>query len=285
MAKTEMPTMRSRRLGNELRRLREAAGLTMGDAARELQSGQPKISKIEAGLQGIRPLDLDHLMTLYGVESEKDRQNLKRLAAKLRTRDWWTAQGPLLHNDLRDYLTLEADSSLIRTYENQVVPGLLQTEEYMSEIFRHQRTEQDAKVMRETRRKRQELLENRQVRLRAVLDVTVLHSVVGSARTMAEQLEHLLTLSKRRNVNIQVLPLRRSLPPDQYTPYSVLTMKGAPPADYVWLEHLSASTLLEQERDVQRYLRAWDDHTAAAMSPADSRTHIEALMEEYSRQA
>ncbi|GAB2901302.1 helix-turn-helix domain-containing protein [Streptomyces mayteni] len=285
MAKTQMPTMRSRRLGNELRRLREAAGLTMGDAARELQSGQPKISKIEAGQQGVRPLDLDHLMTLYGVDEAKDRQNLRRLAAQLRQRDWWTSQGPLLHNDLRDYLTLEADSSLIRTYENQLVPGLLQTEEYMDEIFRHQRTESDAKVMRETRRKRQELLESRQVRLRAVLDVTALHSMVGSARTMADQLDHLLGLSRRRNVNIQVLPLRRSLPPDQYTPYSILSMRGAPQADYVWLEHLSASTLLEQEHHVRRYSRAWDDHTAAAMSPADSRTHIEALMEEYHRQA
>ncbi|WP_344568284.1 helix-turn-helix transcriptional regulator [Streptomyces axinellae] len=285
MAHSEMPTMRSRRLGSELKRLRERAGLNMGDAARELQSGQPKISKIESGQQGIRPLDLDHLLNLYGVEDEEERQNFRQLAKHVRTLDWWSAQGPLLHDDLKDYLTLETDSSLIRTYETQLMPGLLQTEHYMSALLQHHYADEEARLMVETRRKRQGVLDEGTVHLRAVLDASALHSTVGGAEIMVEQMEHVLTTSRHRNVDVQVLPQRRSVTPDQYVPYTIFTMRQAPTADYVWLEHLSGSTLLEREPHVQRYRRAWDDHTAAALSPRESTVYIRKLIEEYRAQA
>ncbi|MBQ1122219.1 helix-turn-helix transcriptional regulator [Streptomyces sp. B15] len=281
MSQSEMPTMRSRRLGGELKRLREKAGLTMGDAARELQSGQPKISKIESGQQGIRPLDLDHLLTLYGVEDEEERQNFRQLAKHVRTLDWWSAQGPLLHDDMKDYLTLETDSSLIRTYETQLMPGLLQTERYMSALFQPPFPTDKARLMVETRRKRQAILDDDEVHLRAVLDVSALHGTVGSHGLMIEQLEHVLTMSQHRNVDVQVLPQDRTLTPDQYVPYTIFTMRQAPSADYVWLEHLSGSTLLEREPHVQRYKRAWEDHTAAALSPRESTVYIRKLIEEY----
>ncbi|MDF2258397.1 helix-turn-helix domain-containing protein [Streptantibioticus ferralitis] len=285
MSQSEMPTMRSRRLGGELRKMREAKGLTMGDAAEALQCGQPKISRIEGGLRGIRPLDLDVLMDLYEIDRTEQadlREAMKRLAREIHQQDWWSGQGTLLHDDLKDYLTLESDSSLIRTYETQLLPGLLQTKEYMAEIFRHQRASDEAQLMLETRQQRQGILEtNNGVHLRTVVDVTALNRVVGSPDLMVKQLKHLLDMTDAPNVDVQVLPLKTALPPDQYAPYTIFTMRQPPRADYVWLEHLTGSTLLEKEEDLVRYRRAWDDHTATALSAAESREHIRELIKEY----
>ncbi|GAA2475546.1 helix-turn-helix domain-containing protein [Streptomyces sp. NPDC059506] len=281
MERTETPSVRSRRLGAELRRLREAAGLTMGDAAAELQCGQPKISKIEAGRRGVRPLDLDHLLTLYGLHDTVRRQALKRLAAHTRRIDWWAEKGAQLRDDLRDYLTLEADSRLVRAYETRLVPGLLRTGEYTAAVFRGHCPEDEALRMTDTGLRRREAFLAGDCRLEAVLDVTVLHSVVGTERTMADQLDHLLAMAEHPRVEVRVLPLRRTVTPGQYPPCTIFTMRGEPSADYVWLEHLTSGTLLDREHDLERYRRAWAEHTAAAASPEESREHIRQLAHDY----
>ncbi|UGY91154.1 helix-turn-helix domain-containing protein [Streptomyces gobiensis] len=281
MAQSDMPTMRSKRLGNELRRLRLAKGLKVQDAADRLECGQPKISQIENGKRGIRPLDLTILLELYGVDDETQRANLRRLAKEIHKVDWWSSQGPLLHDSLRDYLTLEADSELVRAYEPMVLPGLLQTEAYMREIFMAGQRPKRVDTLVETRMKRKELLaDHLDFRLRTIIDVPALHRINGPAEVVREQLSYLLETGKRTNVNVQVLPLDASLPTEQYAPFTIFSLRGEPPIDVAWLEHMTGGTLLEQRPDVQVYTQTWDEFTAAALSPSESQQYIRDLIKE-----
>ncbi|GAA2323125.1 helix-turn-helix transcriptional regulator [Streptomyces kunmingensis] len=275
MSQSEMPTMRSRRLGAELRRLRTDAGLKVNDAALALECGQPKISQIETGKRGIRQLDLTTLLNLYKVTDEQQRANLKRLARDVHQVDWWSGQGPLLSDDLRDYLTLESDSSLVRSFEPCVLPGLLQTEAYMRAIFTAGAEADRVDTLVKTRLKRKDLLSGTaEFRLRVVIDTPALHRIPGPRALIREQFETLMETGELPNVTIQVLPLDIALPLAQYAPYTLFTMRGEPQVQVAWLEHMTGGTLLEQRPDVEMYTKAWDDLTAAALSPAESRRYI-----------
>ncbi|MGW7004167.1 helix-turn-helix domain-containing protein [Streptomyces sp. NPDC054933] len=281
MAQSEMPTMRSRRLGSELRQLRLDAGFKVQDAAEALECGQPKISQIENGKRGIRPLDLTTLLNLYGVEDEQQRANIKRLAKDIHKVDWWSGQGPLLHDSLRDYLTLEAESQVVRMYEPVLVPGPLQTEPYMRETFAGIESTEKVEHLVETRIKRKELLDDDcNFSLRTIIDSPALHRIAGGPDVVRGQLEYLLEMGKRRNITIQVLPMDATLPMAQYVPCTIFGLRGEPPVDVIWLEHITGGTLLEQRRDVQRYAKAWDELTAAAMSPSASQQYIRDLIKE-----
>ncbi|KAK1179058.1 helix-turn-helix transcriptional regulator [Streptomyces sp. NBS 14/10] len=278
MTQSDMPTMRSRRLGSELRRLRVEAGLRVQDAADALECGHPKISQIENGKRGIRPLDLTVLFKLYGVEDERQCASLRRLAKEIHKVDWWSNQGPMLRDTLKDCLTLEADSELVRTYESMVIPGLLQTEAYMRQTFSVHPPER-VELLVKTRMKRKELLDNQGgFCLRTVIDVPALHRIGGAPDVVRGQLEHLQQVAERPNVKVQILPLDAVLPQDQLPPFTIFRQRGEPPADIVWLEHITGGSLLEQRQDVLRYSTAWDELTAAALSPAASQQYIRDLL-------
>lgn len=280
MAQSDMPTMRSKRLGNELKRLRVERGYKVQDIADKLQCGQPKISQIENGKRGIRPLDLTVLLEFYGIDDEAYVASIKRLAKEIHKVDWWSSQGPLLHDELRDYLTLETDSELVREYSPAVVPGLLQTEAYMRLIFTVVPAEKIGPLV-ETRIKRKELLDSHlDFRLRTIIDAPALHRIPGPPELVREQLEYLLEMGGRSNVNIQILPLDASIPAEQYTPFIIHSLRGEPSIDVTWLEHMTGGTLLEQRTDVQVYTRVWDEFTAAALSPAKSQRYIRDLIKD-----
>ncbi|MFD5974306.1 helix-turn-helix domain-containing protein [Streptomyces bacillaris] len=281
MAQSDMPTMRSRRLGGELRQLRLNAGLKVQDAAEALECGQPKISQIENGKRGIRPLDLTTLLNLYGLEDERQRASLKRLAKEIHKVDWWSGQGPFLHDALKDYLMLEADSQSVRTFEPMVIPGLLQTEAYMRQLYEAASPAGQVEFLVSTRLRRKELLDNKLgFRLRAVIDAPALHRIGGGRQVVHGQLQHLLEAGSCSNVSIQVLPLNSDLPMEQYAPFTVFGLQADPPVEVIWLEHITGGTLLEQRPDVRAYTKAWDELTAAALSPTASSQYIRKLIEE-----
>ncbi|MBH1934425.1 helix-turn-helix domain-containing protein [Streptomyces sp. AV19] len=280
MDQRNMPTMRSKRLGNELRRLRTGKGLTVSEAAKQLGCGQPKISQIENGNRGVKQGDLSLLLDLYEVGDDKYRQRLKRLALDVYKVDWWTSQGPLI-DALGDYLTLESDSSLVRVYEPILVPGLLQTEAYMRELFTHRMAPDRVESFVDTRIKRKEVLDDHLgFRFRTVIDEPALHRIPGPRTLVAEQLRLLVSVGLRPNVTVQVLPMKAKFSVNQFAPFHLFTFRGQSSIDVVWLEHLKGGTLLEQEPEVQAYADAWAELTAAALSPTDSRRFIDALIEE-----
>lgn len=216
-----------------------------------------------------------------GVEDEQQRTNFRRLAKEMHKLDWWSGQGPFLHDALRDYLTLEADSQLVRAYEPSTIPGLLQTEAYMRQLLTTALPSEQVEPLVDTRMKRKEALDDRHgFRLRTIIDVPALHRIAGGRDGVGGPLEYLLEAGKRQNVNIQVLPLDSALPMEQYAPFTVFSLRGDPPADFVWLEHITGGTLLEQRPDVQAYTKAWDELTAAALSPTASRQYLRDLLEE-----
>ncbi|MER5780953.1 helix-turn-helix transcriptional regulator [Streptomyces mobaraensis] len=273
--------MRSKRLGNELRRLRRAKGLTVSEAAVRLGCGQPKISQIENGKRGIRPADLTALLDLYDVTDEGRRRSIKQLARDIHKVDWWTSEGPLTGTTLTDYLTLEADSELIRSYEPTVIPGLLQTENYIRQVITPANCGDQAEARVQTRLKRKELLDGfPALRLSVILDQLALHRIPGPREVISEQLHHLVDMGHHPNVMVQVLPLDAKLPVDQYVPFSIARFRGEASLDVVWLEHTSGGTLLEQARDVHVYMQVWAELTAAALSPADSRSFLSELVKE-----
>ncbi|WP_431034889.1 helix-turn-helix domain-containing protein [Streptomyces sp. P6-2-1] len=281
MAHTDMPTMRSRRLGAELRRLRLEAGLKVNDVAIALECGQPKISQIENGKRGIRPLDLTTFFNLVGVEDEQYRNNIRRLAKQIHKQDWWSGQGPMLHDSLKDFLTLEADSEQVRSYERSVLPGLLQTESYMRQIFERNNRPLKAEDLVRVRLKRQERLdEELDFRLRTVIDASALHRIAGDRKLVIGQLARLIEEGERPNVTIQVLPLEVTLPMNQHVPYNIFSQRGEPPIDVVWLEHMTGGSLLERRSDVDVYRSLWDELTAAALSPSASRRYLQDMIEE-----
>ncbi|MFE3826227.1 helix-turn-helix transcriptional regulator [Streptomyces sp. NPDC059092] len=281
MAHSDMPTVRSRRLGNELKRLRLERAYKVQDIADKLQCGQPKISQIENGKRGIRPLDLTVLLDFYGIDDTAYIASIKRLAKEIHKVDWWSGEGPQLHDSLRDYLTLEADSDLVREYDPAVLPGLLQTGAYMREIFGTRFPAQEIAPFVETRTKRQELLGPQQdFRLRTIVEASVLHRISRSREVVREQLEHLLDMGGRSAVDLRILPLDAAVPADQYTPFTLLSLRGEPSVDVAWLEHVTGGTLLETRADVEAYARVWDAFTAAALSPSASRKYIRDLLKE-----
>ncbi|EDY46402.1 helix-turn-helix domain-containing protein [Streptomyces sp. SPB074] len=284
MAQSDMPTTRSRRLGAELRRLRLEAGLRVGDVAEALECGQPKISQIENGKRGIRPLDLTTFFNLVGVEDERYRNNVRRLARRIHQRDWWAAEGLTLDSTLKDFLTLEADSEQVCAFENAVLPGLLHTEPYMRRVFGAGDGTAGARELTRVRLRRQERLdEGADFRFRAVVDVTVLHRVTGDRALVLGQLAHLLDAAARPNVTLQVLPLDAVPPMRRRVPFQLFSQRGEPPVDAVWLEHLTGGGALEHRSDVAVYRSSWDELTAAALSPSASRRYVRDLMEERAR--
>ncbi|AXG78233.1 helix-turn-helix domain-containing protein [Streptomyces paludis] len=279
MEQRDMPTMRSKRLGNELRRLRLERGYKVQDIAEKLQCGQPKVSQIENGKRGIRPLDLTVLLDFYEIDDAAYVASVRRLAKEIHKVDWWSSQGPLLHDTLRDYLTLEADSELVREYVPTVIPGLLQTETYMRRIFETRHPAEKIGPLAETRLKRKELIDAQlDFTLRTIIDVAVLHRISRSPAVAREQLEYLLEMGDRPNVSIQILPLDAAIPAEQYAPFTLFSLRGEPSIDVAWLEHVTGGTLLEQRTDVQIYTRVWDEFTAAALSPSASEKYIRDLL-------
>ncbi|MEU5127007.1 helix-turn-helix domain-containing protein [Streptomyces mobaraensis] len=274
--------MRSKRLGNELRRLRRAKGLTVSEAAIRLGCGQPKISQIENGKRGIRPADLTALLDLYDVTDEGRRRSIKQLARDIHKVDWWTSEGPLTGSTLTDYLTLEVDSELIRTYESTVIPGLLQAESYIRQVITPANCGDEAEARIQARLKRKELLDGYPaLQMSFIIDQLALHRIQGSHEVISEQLHHLIDMGHHPNVMLQVLPLKADLPPRQYVPFSLARYRGESSLEVVWLEHTNGGTLLEQDHDVRIYMQVWAELTAAALSPADSRLFLRELMKEY----
>lgn len=282
MADQQEPlTWRQRRLGSELASMRVNAGKEPEDVMRVLKCGQPKVSKLENGKVGIRPLELDVLFGFYGITNEEYKESIKKLARERNKVGWWSKEGPLLHSTDRDFLLLEEDSTVIRVFEYSLVPGLFQTERYMRRVFELHDNDEKVEYRTQIRKERQTYFEDRtSFKLQAVIDASVLHRMGGDPDLVAEQLEHLLAASKRRNVTLQVLPEAVPLPPQQWAPFHIFSLKGNPPMDIVWIEHRTGGVLLEEQEDVSQYSLGWATLSSAALTPSDTRNYIESLIKE-----
>ncbi len=275
---SEAPPVRRRLLGAALRRYRESVGFGLDDAARILECDRSKISRIETGQRGIRPKELRELLAEYGVD-EKERLALAAIARHNDRRGWWQSYEHVLSNAYQDYIIMESAAASIWTYESQLVPGLLQTEDYARAIATASldyisREQQDQFVEARLARQRV-LLDDDPPQLWAILSEGALHQAVGGSGVKRRQLSRLVEVSEELpNVTVQVLPFDVGAHAATSGPFVILKFPEAPDLGVVYLEGQTGGVYLESEGDVARYNLVFEHLRASALSMAASRRLI-----------
>jgi transcriptional regulator with XRE-family HTH domain len=270
-------------LGTQLRRLREAAGITREEAGHAIRASHAKISRLELGRVGFKERDVVDLLTLYGVTGEAERATVLELMRQANTKVWWQQHSDLLPNWFETYLRLEQVAKVVRTYQLQFVPGLLQSEEYARAVIGHGHSrsadELDRRV--QLRMDRQEMLHQPEApHLWAVIDEAALTRAFGPVRVMREQLKHLLEVSAAPNIHVQVLPFRSGAHAAAGGSFSILRFAEPDLPDVVYLEQLTSAVYLDKRADVEEYQLIMERVTVQAETPAQSRETIRRLMAE-----
>lgn len=194
-------------LAKGLRALRETAGVGRAEAAKAIGGSGSKITRLELGQSGCKPGDIDGLLTRYGADDD-ERATLLALAEQTTARPWWHADGDIVPSWVRRYLTAEQAAKLVRTFEPQYVPGLLQTEDYARALIRRSHPEAEAERRVALRMRRQRVLRRRPrpLNLWIVLNETALWRPIGGPATMGAQIRHIVELCGRPNVTVQIAP-------------------------------------------------------------------------------
>ena len=280
------PTMRRRRLASELTRLREQTGMTIRDAATALEWDPSKLSRVEGLQRGIIVRDVRRLLNLYGVTDEAQREALFEMSRQSKQRGWWQAYADVMPSEYANLIGLEAEASEIRAYEPELVPGLLQTEEYARAIIRLGRPADTAgEIDRRVgvRMTRQQVLDRDDPPImRVVLNEGTVRRLVGGPQVMHGQLHKLAEPRARSNVLIQVLPFAAGEHPAMSGPFTILAFPEAGDRGVVTLENMASTLSLEREEDLRQYVRAFDFLQAAALGPRESRDMLNALAQEIS---
>ena len=277
------PVVRRRKLGEELRGLRQTSGLTSRDAAGLLGWHQSKVSRIETGSSGVTPSDVTRLLDAYGVDDTHLRSLLEALAGSAGGggTGWWHAYRGLIPPQYRDFISLESQARDARTLETSVVPGLLQTADYARAVTRASLDglppdRLDSLV--EVRLARQGVLYARPpLRLSAVLDEAVLRREVGGSRVMREQLHHLAQVAQLPHVRLQLLPFSVGGYIGLTGPFVIFSFPNISDLDVVVLDHLTSSLYLERREDLEAYSAAFRAMQAHALSPERSLDLIAAV--------
>jgi transcriptional regulator with XRE-family HTH domain len=255
-------TVRRILLGSQLRRLREAKGVSRQEAGYVIRASESKISRLELGRVSFKERDVDDLLTLYGVDDENEREALLQLAREANTPGWWHRYNDVLPGWFQTYVGLEESAALIRTYELQFVPGLLQSEGYARAVIRLGNAgaaEQEIDQRVELRLQRQERLTGPDApRLWAVLDEGALRRPIGGPEVMRGQFEHLIEMSKLPNVTIQVMPFRFGGHAAEGGAFSILRFPDQDLPDVVYVENLTGAMYLDKRDDVDTYLQAME---------------------------
>lgn len=268
------PTVRRRQLGAELRRLREAAGLTCEEVGVRLECHGSKISRLENGRSGVRPRDLRDILDAYDVTDDRQREALLALARDSKKKGWWHTYGDVISDRYADLIALEHDASSIRVHESQLVHGLLQTEDYARAVTgyapgREAVGEVETYVAVRMARQRR-LRDDPPLHLWAVLGEAVLRQQVGGRDVMRKQLHHLHETANLPNVDLQVLPYGAGEHAGMDGAFTILGFPEQAALDVVYLENLTSGLYVEQEEEVGRYVLAFDRLRAAALSHKDS---------------
>jgi transcriptional regulator with XRE-family HTH domain len=282
VASAQSPTVRRRRLALELRRLREAARLTCEEVAERLECSASKISRVETGRVSVSPRDVRDMLEIYGV-SDGQRDALVQLARESRQKGWWHAYGDSVVPHFGMYLGLESAASEIRIYEVNLIPGLLQTEDYARAVIStgmvdKPRTDIDRSVA--LRMERQQVTRTSMPKVWAVLDEAALRREVGGPEVMRVQLEYLRDLGSTRNVSLQVIPFRGGAHPAMGRPYIILAFDEDLDPDVVYLEDLTSALWVENVDEVDRYNVFFNHLRATALSFEDSAALMTAVLKE-----
>jgi transcriptional regulator with XRE-family HTH domain len=261
-------------LGAQLRRLREARGISREQAGHAIRGSGSKLSRLELGRVSFKARDVADLLTLYGVTDESERAELLAMVRDANRPGWWHRYGDILSGGFEAYVGLEEAATRVRTYEVQVVPGLMQTEDYARALIHSARPETSA----EEADRRVELLVARQQlltranppRIWAVVDEAALRRPVGGPAVMRAQLQHLIELTALPQVTLQVMPFRSGGHAAVRGPFTILRFEGAELPDVVYVEQLTSALYLDKRDDLDRYSATMESLCRQAEAGADA---------------
>ncbi|GAA1757942.1 helix-turn-helix transcriptional regulator [Streptomonospora arabica] len=280
MAAADNPTARRRRLGVELRRLRENAGMTGEEAAERMSWSGSKLSRIERGQVATNSDDVRDLLELYGVEDPDARQTLIMLARESRRRGWWHVYGDVMPERFDVYLGLEPEAGALRFFQSEIVPGLLQTPDYARALMRaHPSPVSDDEIERRTelRIRRQEVVFNDSPpQIWALLDESILYRPVGGRSVMIGQMRRLLDLGRNPQVTLQVLPFAVGAHSGLNGSFDILEFLDSDihAPLLVHVENLTSSLYIEKAKEVAYYTAAFEHLRFAALHPERTREVI-----------
>jgi transcriptional regulator with XRE-family HTH domain len=258
-------------LGERLRKLREAQYISRQEAGEAIKASDVAIAQLERGRCGFHERDVTDLLTIYGITDETEHATLQALAAQTNAPGWWHAYQDLVPDWFHTYLGLEQAAGVIRGYEVQFVPGLLQTPEYARAVIAlgHARaSENELRRRVELRMLRQRILHSRRPpHLWAVIDEAALRRPVGGTETMRGQLEHLIAACELPHVTVHIMPFAAGGHAAAGGPVTLVRLQERELPDVVYLEQLMGATY-PAERDEVEYYRHVIDRLVTDAAPA-----------------
>jgi transcriptional regulator with XRE-family HTH domain len=278
------PTVLRILLGTQLRRLRTAKGITREAAGYEIRASHAKISRLELGQVSFKERDVADLLTLYGVTAADERQTLLGLARQANSPGWWHKYSDVLPNWFEVYVGLEEAASIIRTYEIQFIPGLLQTEEYARAVIMLAHAKSPAEEVERRvnlRMARQRRLTGPDApRLWAVVDEAALRRPLGGRNAMRGQIEQLIELAALPNVTLQIVPFDRGGHAAAGGPFSILRFTGAELPDVVYMEQLTSALYFDKPEETDHYMAVMDRLALEAAPAAETPRYLGRILDD-----
>ncbi|UGY91538.1 helix-turn-helix domain-containing protein [Streptomyces gobiensis] len=279
------PTVLRIVLGTHLRRLRESCGITREAAGEAIRGSHAKISRLELGRVGYKERDVADLLTLYGVREAAQREEFLSLARHANTPGWWHKYGDVLPSWFETLLGLEEAASIIRTYEVQFVPGLLQTADYARAVtMLGHASAPEIEIERRVslRMRRQQLLAQPAApKLWAVIDEAALRRPLGGVAVMRAQIQHLLDIAEQPNITLQVAPFRIGGLAAAGGPVTILRFLEPDLPDIVYLEQLTSALYLDKRTEVEAYKLVMDRLCASAETHQSTTAFLTDLLKEF----
>jgi hypothetical protein len=279
------PTALRMLLGAHLRRLREAQGISRETAGWEIRASESKISRMELGRVSFKERDVSDLLTLYDVDDKEERRRLLDLLHQANTPGWWHREGDILPGWFQSFLGLEAAASMIRSYEVQFIPGLLQTNDYARAVIQ---LGYPAASPREIERRvglrmrRQELLtRKRPPKFWAVVDEAALRRPIGGTEVMAAQIATLADLAKLRNVTVQVIPFVAGGQVAAGGPFTILRFPEEDLSDIVYIEQMTSALYLDKGEDVDYYMLLMEQLCVQAEPPERTPEILDDILRDF----
>lgn len=270
-------------LGSQLRRLREARGITREAAGYSIRASESKISRMELGRVSFKTRDVEDLLTLYGISDDAERNSLLSLAREANVAGWWHSYSDVLPSWFPTYVGLEGAASLIRVYEVQFVHGLLQTEAYARAVVERgmkgaSRSDIEKRVALRLERQKYLVSENAP-EFHIVLDEAALRRPYGDREVMRGQLQHLIEVSEHPNVRLQVMPFSFGGHSGESGAFTILSFPESDLSDVVYLEQLTSALYLDKHEDVAQYEKALKELQQDSPGPDESRDLLRGLLQ------
>ncbi|MEU0485537.1 helix-turn-helix transcriptional regulator [Streptosporangium sp. NPDC006013] len=282
MAAPKWVTLRAQWLGQQLRELREANSLLLKDVAEYLQRDPSTAGRFESGEYPIRRPDLLALLDLYGVADGRRRESLMKLSQEVWQKGWWDGYANEVAGAFVDYVWLESRAAEIRSFDNTLLLGLFQTQEYARAVIAAAEfgaEKQQIERWVELRMTRQEILRGDDPpRLSAIIDEAVLHREVGGPECQMAQLRHLIECAARPNIEIRVLPFSAGAHASPTGAFRILAMRNPYPG--VAYAETPKGAIYVESPDAESFMLTYDNLQKLALGPENSAELISAIAKE-----